>query len=40
MEGLKKLTAWWGGLDAKQRGRLQKDFGQMRKAAEEADRAR
>jgi hypothetical protein len=40
MEGMKSLTAWWGKLDAKQRGRLQKEFAQMRKAAQEADSAR
>jgi hypothetical protein len=40
MEGLDALTAWWGKLNAKDRGRLQKDFAGMRKAATEADRAR
>ena len=39
MNGMEALTAWWGKLDAKQRGRLQKEFAQMRKAAQEADRA-
>lgn len=37
MEGSAKLTAWWGGLDAKRRGRFAKEFGQMRKAAAESD---
>lgn len=40
MSGMQALTAWWGKLDAKQRGRLQKEFGQMRRAAMEADNAR
>jgi hypothetical protein len=40
MNGMASLTAWWGALDAKQRGRLQRDFAQMRKAAQEADHAR
>lgn len=40
MNGMKPLTEWWGGLDAKQRGRLQKDFAGMRRAAQEADNAR
>lgn len=39
MQGMDALTKWWGGLDAKERGRLQKDFGGMRAAAQEADRA-
>jgi hypothetical protein len=39
MQGMKALTAWWGGLDAKQRGRLQREFAAMRKAAQEADHA-
>lgn len=39
MQGMETLTAWWGKLDAKQRGRLQKDFAAMRKAAQEADHA-
>ncbi len=37
MSGMASLTKWWGALDAKQRGRLQTDFGQMRKAAQAAD---
>jgi hypothetical protein len=40
MEGMESLTKWWGGLDSRQRGRLQQDFGGMRKAAQEADRAK
>lgn len=40
MEGMKSLTDWWGKLDAKQRGRLQKDFGGWRAAAAGADRAK
>jgi len=40
MEGMKPLTAWWGKLDAKTRGKLSKEFGQMRRAAQEADNAR
>lgn len=40
MKGMQALTAWWGTLDAKQRGKLNKEFGQMRKAAQEADRAK
>jgi hypothetical protein len=40
MQGMQALTAWWGGLDAKTRGRLQKEFGQLRRAAQEADNAR
>lgn len=37
MEGMAALTAWWGALDAKARGRLSKEFGAMRKAAMRAD---
>jgi hypothetical protein len=40
MNGMEALTRWWGGLDPKARGRLQKEFAQMRKAAQEADNAR
>jgi hypothetical protein len=40
MKGMVELTAWWGKLSAKDRGRLQKDFAGMRRAALEADRAR
>ncbi len=37
MQGMKALTAWWGGLNAKQRSELSKEFAQMRKAAQTAD---
>lgn len=37
MESTAALTAWWGSLNNKQRGAWQKEFGQMRKAAGEAD---
>lgn len=37
MEGMKALTAWWGGLSAKQRASLSKEFASMRKAAALAD---
>lgn len=37
MEGMQALTKWWGGLSAKERGRLQKDFGGLRKTAAAAD---
>lgn len=37
MQGMKALTAWWGGLTNKQRGQWSKEFGQMRKAATMAD---
>jgi hypothetical protein len=38
MEGMVKLTAWWGALDAKKRSQLQKEFGNLRRAAQEANR--
>jgi len=38
LEGMEKLTAWWGKLDAKARSRLNREFGQLRKAAAAADR--
>lgn len=38
MDGMKALTAWWGGLTAKQRSDLNKDFPAMRAAAQTADR--
>lgn len=38
MDGMKSLTAWWGGLTAKQRSDLNKDFPAMRAAAQAADR--
>jgi hypothetical protein len=37
MEGMAALTAWWGSLDNKQRGRLSKPFAAMRRAAQQAD---
>lgn len=37
MEGMEKLTKWWGGLTDKERADLSKDFGAMRKAARAAD---
>lgn len=40
MNGMQALTGWWGKLDAKQRGRMQKDFAGLRRAAQEADRAK
>lgn len=40
MSGMTALTAWWGKLDAKQRSRLQKEFANLRRAAQEADRVR
>lgn len=38
MEGTAKLTAWWGALSAKDRSRLNREFGQLRKAAAQADK--
>lgn len=40
LEGMAKLTAWWGGLTEKDRADLSKDFGSMRKAARLADEER
>lgn len=40
MKGMEALTAWWGKLGAKDRTRLQKAFPGLRRAAQEADRAR
>lgn len=37
MNGMKTLTEWWGGLTAKQRSDLNKDFGALRGAAQAAD---
>lgn len=37
MEGMDRLTAWWGSIAPKDRNRLSKDFGSMRKAARAAD---
>jgi len=39
MQGMKALTAWWGGLTAKQRNEMGKEFAAMRKAAQIADGA-
>ena len=39
MEGVKSLTDWWGKLTAKQRSAMNKEFGALRKAAEQADRS-
>lgn len=38
MEGMAALTKWWGSLDNKQRGRMNKPFAEMRRAAQLADR--
>ena len=40
MKGMAALTAWWGGLDARTRSHLQKDFGGLRRAAQSADHAK
>jgi hypothetical protein len=37
MEGMAKLTAWWGGLSAKERSHLNREFGELRKVAARAD---
>lgn len=37
MESTAALTAWWGSLNNKQRGAWQREFGQMRRVAAEAD---
>lgn len=37
MTGMKALTEWWGGLTAKQRSELTKDFAALRRAAQAAD---
>lgn len=37
MEGMKALTAWWGGLNARQQKDLTTEFGAMRRAARLAD---
>jgi hypothetical protein len=39
MKSMQALTDWWASLTAKQRGKYQKEFGNLRKAAQEADRA-
>jgi hypothetical protein len=36
--GMKALTDWWGGLSSKQRGRLSKQFGAMRRDAAAVDK--
>jgi hypothetical protein len=38
-KGSEALTAWWGGLDAKQRAVLNKEFAAMRREARKADEA-
>ena len=40
MQGMKALTAWWGGLNARDRSHMQKAFPGLRKAAQEADNAK
>lgn len=37
MEGMQKLTAWWGGLGPKDRGRMQREFRDLRRTAQQAD---
>ncbi|WP_298929133.1 ERF family protein [uncultured Ramlibacter sp.] len=37
MKGMEALLAWWGNLDGKARGKLQRDYPGLRKAAETAD---
>jgi hypothetical protein len=36
--GMKPLTAWWGSLTAKERGALGKEFGSLKRHAEQIDR--
>ncbi len=36
-EGLQALTAWWGKLSARERGRLSQDFGRLKRAAAQVD---
>jgi hypothetical protein len=38
MQGMKALTAWWGGLTAQDRKALSKDFPGLRSVAQRADR--
>jgi hypothetical protein len=38
MEGMQKLTAWWGALTSKQRTALNKEFPTLRSAAQAADK--
>lgn len=35
--GMKPLTAWWGSLTSKERGRLGKEFANMRRSAQQVD---
>ncbi len=37
MKGMKALTAWWGGLTAKQRSAMNSEFGALRRGAMQAD---
>lgn len=37
MKGMKALTAWWGGLTAKQRSAMNGEFGALRRGAMQAD---
>lgn len=37
MSGMKPLTEWWGGLTAKQRSELTKEFAALRRAAQAVD---
>lgn len=37
MKGMKALTAWWGGLTAKQRSAMNSEFGTLRRGAMQAD---
>lgn len=39
MEGVQALTKWWGGLTAKDRAKLNKEFGSLKRAAEQAERS-
>lgn len=39
MQGMKAVTAWWGGLNQLERKALNKDFGELRKVAARADQA-
>ena len=37
MNGMKALTAWWGGLSAKDRSAMNGEFGALRKCAQQVD---
>lgn len=37
MKGMKALTAWWGGLTAKERSAMNGEFGALRRGAMQAD---